>query len=185
MSCYLCLLLSILFSAVSSVSFEYMLKEDVMYIIIGEEIFPISLNESPITKELLSILPLKIRQIQTDSTKIKMPLNANIEATSYYPSENNVTEANKGDIILYKGKEIIIFNESTNISSENGNYIIIGTCENSEELIKKIKKNKTLLLWNTLNYENHKRKVKPYGNYNSIMNFFTWKIFTFFCFLLI
>ena len=182
---FLFLLFIILFYAVSSVSYEYILKEDVMYIIIGEEIFPISLNESPITKEFISILPLKIRQIQKDSTKIKMPLSFNIETTSFYSSINNLTEANKGDIILYKGKEVIIFKEPTNLSKENGNFFLLGTCEKTEELIKKIEKNKTILLWNTLNYESHKGKVKRYGNYNSIMNYFTWKVFTLFCFLLI
>ena len=124
---FLFLLFIILFYAVSSVSYEYILKEDVMYIIIGEEIFPISLNESPITKEFISILPLKIRQIQKDSTKIKMPLSFNIETTSFYSSINNLTEANKGDIILYKGKEVIIFKEPTNLSKENGNFFLLGT----------------------------------------------------------
>ena len=185
MSCYLLLLSSILFYAASALSLENPLREDVMYILLGEEIFPISLVENEITKELISVLPLKSRQIQKDTSKILMPINAHIEAAHLFPTINTSIEGKKGDIILYQGKEIIILNEEITIENSNGEYVKIGTCEKTEEFFNKIEKNKTVLLWNTLNYETNKGKVKPYGNYNSIMNFFTWKVFTFFCFLLI
>ena len=185
MNCYIFILSSILFYAVSALSIENSLEENLMYILIGEEIFPISLIESQTTKELISILPLKTRLIQKDSTKIQMPLSAQIDTTILTNKINSKIEGNRGDIILYKGNEINILNEPTTLNNENGDYIKIGICENTEELLNKIGKKKTILLWNTLNYENHKGKVKPYGNYYSIMNYFTWKIFTFFCFLLI
>ena len=87
MSCYLLLLSSILFYAASALSLENPLREDVMYILLGEEIFPISLVENEITKELISVLPLKSRQIQKDTSKILMPINAHIEATHLFPSK--------------------------------------------------------------------------------------------------
>ena len=185
MNCYIFLFSSLLFCWVSSVSLENLLKEDILFILIEEETFPINLIESPITKELISILPLKIRQTQKDSTKIKMPLRANLETIDLFSSSNSTNKGDKGDVFLYKGKEIIILNEFTNLSGDKEEYIKIGTCKNTEELSNKITKNKSIFLWNTLNYENHKGKVRPHAKYNSIMNYFTWKIFTFFCFLLI
>ena len=185
MNCYIFLLLSILFYSVSAVSIESLLKEDIMFIHIEEESFPINLIESPITKELISILPLKSRQIQNDSTTMKISLKANLETIDLFSSINSTNKANKGEVFIYKGKDIIISNEYTNLSGDKEEYIKIGTCKNTEDLLNKIKKTKSIVLWNTLNYENHKGKVKTYGKYNSIMNYFTWKIFTFFCFVLI
>ena len=183
MNCNMIMLSCILFYVVSALSFENSLKEDIMYILIGEEIFPISLIESQTTKELISILPLKTRLIQNDSTKIQMPLSTQIDTTIFNEIKNPI-KGNKGDIILYKGNEIIILNESTILNNINGDYIKIGNCENSEELLNKSGKKKTILLWNALNYENHKGKVKPYGYY-SIINYLTFKILTVFCFLLL
>ena len=185
MNCYIFILLSILFYTVSPLSLETLLKEDIMFIGIEEESFPINLIENPVTRELISILPLKIRQIQNDSKTIKMPLKAYLETIDLVSSLNSTDKANKGDVFIYKGKEIIISNEYTTLNGDKEEYIKIGTCKNTEDLLKKITKNKSIFLWNTLNYENNKGKVKPYGKYNSIMNYFTWKIFTFFCFVLI
>ena len=70
------------------------------------------------------------------------------------------------------------------LKAHTGDYIKIGNTKESESLFNSLTKSKRILLWNTLNYDNHRGKVKPYG-YFSIMNYFTWKIFTFFCFLLI
>ena len=184
MNCYIFILLSILFYTISS-SQEALLKEDIIFIGIEEESFPINLIESPITRELIYILPLKIRQIQNDSTSIKMPLKANLEAIDLVSSLNSTDKANKGDVFIYKGKEIVISNEYTKLTDDKEEYIKIGTCKNPEDLLNKIAKSKSIFLWNNINYENHKGKVKPYGKYNSIINYFTWKIFTFFCFVLI
>ena len=101
-----------------------------------------------------------------------------------YPT-NYDFKGNKGDLMLYKGKELILLNEDTNLINENGDYLKIGHTNDVENLFSSISRNKRILLWNTLNYENHLGKVKPYGYYTSIMNYFTWKIFTFFCFLLL
>ena len=57
MNCYIFILLIILFYTISS-SQEALLKEDIIFIGIEEESFPINLIESPITRELIYILPL-------------------------------------------------------------------------------------------------------------------------------
>ena len=185
MSCYMFPLSIFLFYAFFSISLENSLSEDIMYIIIGEEIFTINLVPSETTRELISILPSKTSQIEKDSTKIQMKLKFSIETTNLLPIINASIKGNRGDVFLYQEKEIIILNELTIFENTKGEFIKIGACENVEELFKKIEKNKTILLWNTLNYENNKGKVKPYGRYYSIMNFFTWKILSFFCFLFI
>jgi len=113
-----------------------------------------------------------------------MSLTFKIDTTNLISSECPQIKAAKGDLILFKGKELILTNEETTISNESGDYIKIGNTKESESLFNSLTKSKRILLWNTLNYDNHRGKVKPYG-YFSIMNYFTWKIFTFFCFLLI
>lgn len=174
-------ILGILFWAVSALSNDISLKEDIMYIFIAEEVFPINLIESQTTKDLISILPLKTRLSEKDSHMVRMPLGVQIDTPVLAGQINEPIEGNKGDIILNKGNEIFILNDSSILNNENGDYIKIGFCKNIEELLNQMGKNKSFYLWNTLNYENHKGKVKEY----SIMNYFTWKIFTFFCFLLI
>lgn len=178
------MLLNILIYTVSAITFRKSIKENSMYILIGEETFSLNLIENQITEELISILPLKTKSIKKDSAKIKMPLNLKID-TNIFETENSPIKGKKGDIILFKGEEIIILNESIDLKNESGDFIKIGICENIEMLFNKIGNNKTILLWNTWDYENNKGKVGTFGKYNSIMNYFTWKIFTFFCFILI
>ena len=186
MSCYSYSMLCILFYVVSAISIDKSLREDKMYLLIEEDIFTISLFEDPITQRLISSMPLKTKLIEKEQTKIRMSLSVHIDVDALYSTKNYATFGNKGDVILYKGKEIIILNESTTfVDDDRRNYIKIGRSDDAETLLNRIEANKIIPLWNTLNYENHKGKVKPYAKYSSIMNYFTWKIFTFFCFLLI
>lgn len=185
MTSCVCILSIILFSAVASATFENNLKDDKMYIFIGEDIFPINLIPSPINIDLISILPQKTKLIQQDAMKASLQLKVQIETALSIPDLTPSINCQKGDVLLYQGTQLIILKESTSISNDSGDYVKIGNCPRSEELINSIQITKSILLWNSLNYENHEGKVKPYGNYNSIMNYFTWKIFTFFCFLLI
>ena len=186
MSLYKYSSLLILFYVVSAIYPENFLREDKMYLLFEEDIFTINLIENPITKKLISIMPLKTKLIQKEQNKIRMPLKVRIDLDTLSSSTNSATIGNKGDTFLYKGKEIIILNESTTfIDNESREFIKIGRCDDVEALLNRIETNKVIILWNTLNNENHKGKVKTYSKYNSIMNYFTWKIFTFFCFLLI
>ena len=113
-----------------------------------------------------------------------MLLNTRIDTK---PIESSTFHVNKGDLLLFKGKELILLDESYIINDLNGEYIKIGSIANNEKenIFNSVSKNKTIFLWNTLNYQNHQGKVKPYGFYNSLMNYFTWKIFTLLCFILI
>lgn len=185
MSSYMCILSIILFSVVAAATFENSLKDDKMYILIGEDIFPINLISSPINTDLISILPLKTKLVQQDTVKAHLQLKVQIDTALSIPDLTSSINCIKGDVLLYQGAQLVIIKESTTINNESGDYIKLGNCPRSEELMNNIEATKSILLWNSLNYENHEGKVKPYGNYNSIMNYFTWKIFTFFCFLLI
>lgn len=185
MTSYKCILSIILFSVVAAATFENSLKDDKMYILIGEDIFPINLISSPINTDLISILPLKTKLVQQDTVKAHLQLKVQIDTALSIPDLTSSINCIKGDVLLYQGTQLVIIKESTTINNESGDYIKLGNCPRSEELMNNIEATKSILLWNSLNYENHEGKVKPYGNYNSIMNYFTWKIFTFFCFLLI
>jgi hypothetical protein len=181
----MCILSIILFSVVAAATFENSLKDDKMYILIGEDIFPINLISSPINTDLISILPLKTKLVQQDTVKAHLQLKVQIDTALSITDLTSSINCQKGDVLLYQGAQLVIIKESTTINNESGDYIKLGNCPRSEELMNNIEATKSILLWNSLNYENHEGKVKPYGNYNSIMNYFTWKIFTFFCFLLI
>ena len=145
----------------------------------------LNMIENQITYELISILPLKIKLIEENLESTHMKLSSKIKTNIFIENNNSRINTKKGDIFLFKGNEIIIFYESTKIIDENGDYIKIGFLTETEEFSNLIKNNKSIFLWNTLNYENHKGKVKPYGYYTSLMNYLTWKVFTFFCFLLL
>ena len=178
-------ILSNIFFVLSSLSIAEILDSDKMYIYIGEKIFLINLLENEITKELISILPLKTKLVKENAQTSHMKLSIKIETSNYVSMGEELIKGKKGDIFLFQGNEIILLNEPKNFPNENRNYIKIGFFGETENLISSMKNNKTIFLWNTLNYENHKGKVKPYGYYTNIMNYFTWKVFTFFCFLLL
>ena len=178
------IIFSALYYAILTISIEYSLEEDKIFILIGEEIFLANLNENSISKELISLLPLKATILEEKQSTQDFKLSSKIELKNFFIPTNYT--CNIGDLFLYKGNELVLFNENTHILNNNGEYIKIGFIKQSNELFKAIKKykKKKILLWNTLNYADYKGKIKPYG-YNNIMNYFTWKIFTFFCFLLL
>ena len=166
-------------------SIQYTLEEDKIYILIGEETFLINLIKNSITKELISLLPLKTKFFEENEGKKFLPLSVQIETETYIALEDFSNKANIGDLFLFKGKKLILFNEQRELVNNNGDYIKIGYAKQPDDIICSMNKNKnkTFLLWNTLNYADHKGKIKPYAYYNSIMNYFTWKALTFFCFL--
>jgi len=165
-------------------SFNKILDYEKMYIIIGEKNFLINLIENEVTKEIINILPLKTK-IKEESLGAKHILfKTHMDSVDLISQKDTLIKANKGDLMLFKGKELILFNETSKLSN-NEDYIKIGNSEEAEELINCMKENRTIYLWNSLNYNSQEGKVKPYGYYSSLFNYFTWKIFTFICFLLI
>ena len=170
-----------LYSALFSLSIQITLEEDKMYISIGSEAFLINLFESIVTQELISLLPQKTK-FQEENGKIILPLNVKIETENYFSGEKFSNKANIGDLFLSKGKEIILITEPKKFWENNSDYIKIGHTNQIGELISSMEKNrnKKFSLMNTLNYAEHKGKIKPYAY--SLMHY-SWKILTFFCFL--
>ena len=180
---YFIYILSIfLFSMVISISVD-ILEKDKMYILLEEEIFLISLLENDITKELISVLPLKSKLIEENSQTIIIPLS--IKFDTLVSLKQASFEVDRGDLFLFNGEKLVLYKEPTSLNNLNFEYIKIGYIKEIESLLKLFKKNKSVYLWNSLNYINQKEKVKPYAYYNSLMNYFTWKVFTFFCFLVL
>ena len=175
----------LLFLGVTAISIKNHLDNDILYILIDEETFQINLIESPVTRELLSILPKKIKLINEGTSSKSMSLTTKMDISNVITAENSDIKVGKGDLLLFQGKELILINEEATITNENGDYIKLGKTKESERLFDAITKSKRIMLWNILNYDNHRGKVEPYGYYNNIMNYLSWKIFTFFCFLLI
>ena len=174
-----------IFYTVFSMSTQNIYEEDKMFIMIGEEVFLISLKQNSLTKELISLLPLKTSIIKETNSSKYLLLPIELETENLITSRDISIKGNIGDLILYKGKEIIILKDSLDLFDNNKDYIKIGFAQQPNELFNSIKNNKSIFLWNNLNYENYQGKVKPYGYYTNLMNYFTWKVFTFFCFLLL
>ena len=174
----------LLLFGIDSKSFNKILDYEKMYIIIGEKNFLINLIENEVTKEIINILPLKTNVNEGKLGSNHILFKTHIVNPDLISQKDILIKVNKGDLMLYRGEELILFNK-TSILRNNGNYIKIGTSEEAEELGNCIKENKTIYLWNSLNYNSQEEKFKPYGYYSSLFNYFTWKIFTFICFLLI
>ena len=173
-----------LYYAVVTTSIQQSLEEDKIFIIIGKDTFLVRLIENQITKELISVLPLKTYLLEEKQSSKHLPLTIKIETENYDSIKLPSIEVYKGDLYLYKEKELVLFNETTTINNNNGEYVKLGFIEQVDvlfDVMKKYKKN--ILLWNTLDYANHKGKINPSTYYISIMNYFTLKVLTLFCFL--
>ena len=172
---------------ISIISISNSLDSDKMYIFLDEKIYLINLKENDITNELICILPLKTKLVEEEDEKHKylIPLLDEIETSNFIfeQEENKNIKAVKGDLLLFKKKELILFNEDKSFFDENNDYIKIGRLDDVDDFLNSVKKNNKIFLWNELNYQNQKGKVKPNVYYTSIMNYLTWKIFTFFCFI--
>ena len=165
----------------TSISIDNSLSENAMYIRLGEAIFSINLYDIPLRKELLILFPIKTTPIEKDKF-IYIPLSSEIEEESLM-QEQNIIEAEEGDILLYQKKELIIINKRINFCNTNSEYIKIGKTENTNELYDSIKFNKPVYLWNSFNFKNYNEKIKPHEYYSIMMYFLTWKILTVICFL--
>ena len=155
------------------------LEEDKIYFFVNDETFLINLIPNSLTKELISVLPLKTMIIEENKSSKILSLSVEINDLN----ENNLEkEANIGDLFLFNGKQLILFNEESTLE-DRGEYIKIGFLEEPNKFFNYIEKTnkKSILIWNTLNYSDFKGKIKP----TSIMNYLTLKVLTFFLFLLL
>ena len=99
----------------------------------GEKTFLVNLRENDITQELISVMPLKTKLIGEKSLTTKLELSTKIEITNMLFEQNEIIEGKRGDIMLFKGKELIISNDYLKINNHDGNYIKIGSIEQKEE----------------------------------------------------
>ena len=174
-----------LYSTLFSLSIQNILEEDKIYISIGSEEFLINLFESSVTEELISLLPQKTKLEEEENNQKILSLKVKIETDNFVSSEklsNEANKANKGDLFLYKGTKIVLITEPKVFGENKQDVIKIGHTTQINEIIGAMEKNrsKTFYLWNTLNYAEHKGKIKPYAS--SLMNC-SLKVLTFFCFL--
>ena len=179
----------LIFKLISSVSITNSLDSDRMYIFFEERVFEIHLIESDITNELISILPLKTKIMEENTNmdihRYTIPLWADIEVSSFIlEQENNkYIKVTKGDLFLFKRKELILFDKEEFFFDEERDYIKIGRLNDIDKFLSTIKRDNKIFLWNSLNYKNQNEKIKPNVYYTSIMNYLTLKIFTVFCFI--
>ena len=83
--------------------------------------FLINLIQNEVSKELISILPLKTKLIEENKNEKRLSISTHIEIPKMYSS--SVIKANKGDIMLYKGKELIILKESKSFINDNNDIL--------------------------------------------------------------
>lgn len=180
------------FSVIYSLSVTSKYKmQDKLYLLLGHDTFEANLDFNPISVELINILPMKINlnlerddeiQIQTKSLKY-IPLTTSIESAKN--EETFINKINKGDVMIYNGTYLVLCNEEQVIKNNNNYYVKIGNISDIDTLFGSFKNQKNMILWNRINYDNHKGRVMPYDYYIRLINYLTWKSLTFVCFLFI
>ena len=159
--------------------------ESILYIKLGEEIFSVNLYDNHITYQLLGILPLRVNPIkENEFISLLLPSEIRMEKEFSTVGQNSLIEAEKGDIVLYKRKELIIIDKEIILDNINNEYIKLGKTENTDNLYNSINFNKqTIYLWNAFNYEDFNVNIKPHEHYINVMDYITYKIVTLICYL--
>ena len=129
-----------LYYAVVTISIQQSLEEDKIFIIIGKDTFLVRLIENQITKELISVLPLKTYLLEEKQSSKHLPLTIKIETENYDSIKLPSIEVYRGDLYLYKEKELVLFNETTTINNNNGEYVKLGFIEQVDVLFDVMKK---------------------------------------------
>ena len=160
------------------------IKQSNLYIKLGGEMFSVKLYDSPISGELLNLLPLRVDTLNKNEF-ISLLLSSEIEIEKEFSTvgKNSLIAAEKGDIVLFKRKELIMINKRVTLDNNN-EYIKLGKIENIDDLYSSIKLNKqSIYLWNSFNYANFNENIKPHEHYINVMNYKTYKIVTLICYL--
>ena len=180
-----CLLLIINISIILSISFGKINKQDKLYLLLGHNTFSVNLEYNPVSMELINILPMKLKKEAVTENKnlTYIPLTTKID--SFNSIESNFNEISEGDLMIYNGTFLVLCNKNQTIENNNNDYIKIGKMGKINDFFDEFKSQKNIMLWNSLNYDNHKGQVVPYDYYIRIINFLTWKSLTFVCFLFI
>lgn len=166
-------------------------RQDKLYFLLGHNTFETNLDFNPISIELLNILPMKMNlnlekngEIKITNQSLKyIPLTSKIESAKNV--ETVIDKVNKGDVMIYNGTNLVLCNEDQVIENNNNYYVKIGNISDMDKLFESFKSQKKMILWNRVNYDNHKGQVVTYDYYMRLINYLTWKSLTFVCFLLI
>ena len=78
----------LIYFGVSAISVKNPIEDDKLYILIGEETFLVNLIENPVTKELISVLPMKIKLLNEGISSKNMSLTFKIDTTNLISSES-------------------------------------------------------------------------------------------------
>ena len=185
MKLFCLLLLQINISNILSISFKKINKQNNLYLLLGHNAFKANLEFNQVSMELTNILPMKLKKEAVIENKnlTYIPLTTKID--SFKNIESNFNEIHEGDLMIYNGTFLVLCNKNRTIENDNNYYVKIGKMGKINEFNDELKNQKNIMLWNNLNYENHKGQVVPYDYYRRIINFLTWKSLTFVCFLLI
>ena len=168
-----------------SISIDNSLIESTLYIKLGEEMFSVKLYDNHIRGELISLLPLRVIPLkENEFISLLLPLEIRTEKEFSTVGHNSLIEAEKGDIVLFKRKELIIIDKEIILDNNNNEYIKLGKTENADDLYNSINFNtQTIYLWNAFNYEDFNVNIKPHEHYINVMNYITYKIVTLICYL--
>jgi len=147
-----------------------------------DDVFTIDLIKSPQSERLLNVLPLSTYLLENNEYIINMPITSiDMDSNCLSFSTNINLNAKKGDMILFKGKEIILVKEPQVF---DGEYIKIGYTRHMDEFSNKIKKSKNFVTFSILNavaYKEHENRLK----HEHVINYFILKIITFFISVLV
>ena len=95
-----------------SISIDNSLIESTLYIKLGEEMFSVKLYDNHIRGELISLLPLRVNPLkENEFISLLLPLEIRMEKEFSTVGHNSLIEAEKGDIVLFKRKELIIIDK--------------------------------------------------------------------------
>ena len=154
-------------------------QKDKIYIQINDDddVFTIDLIQSIYSERLLNALPLSTYLLEENQYMNRLPIsNVDVESNNLSFSTKANINAKKGDILLFKGKDILILNEDKVFEGE---YTKIGNLKQINDFsikIKKIKNFVTFSLINSIDFEEHEKRLRR----EHLINYFILKLITLF-----
>ena len=87
--------------------------------------FSVKLYDNHIRGELISLLPLRVNPLkENEFISLLLPLEIRMEKEFSTVGHNSLIEAEKGDIVLFKRKELIIIDKEIILDNNNNEYNI-------------------------------------------------------------
>ena len=95
-------------------------------VVVGNKVFPATLENNEISKKFISMLPLEINMIELNDNEKYYNLDKELPTNSY-----NQKKINSGDIMLYGNKCLVLFYKTFNTSYS---YTKLGSINNPKDL---------------------------------------------------